>query len=173
MTERQRHAGCRPRTTRGKMWGFGPTRRELRTGSFVSAKGPKTIGARAWPFGCLCPSPGYLGLRNSLRSDSPRPQIDSSGPGRSHARRRRGSALHVMARLRSGIKDKVFGFSRSRGNHFCCHARLDRASSVFAVAFFVKKKDKRIKTLDPRACPEPFDCAQDRRNGVKSKDAQG
>ena len=33
------------------------------------------MGARAWPFGCLCPSPDCdegLGLRNSLRSDSPR-----------------------------------------------------------------------------------------------------
>ena len=40
----------------------------------------------------------------------------------------------------------VFGFLFV----FLCHARLDRASSVFAVAFFVKKKDKRIKTLDPR-----------------------
>ena len=33
--------------------GFGPARRD----PFVSAKGPKTIGARAWPFGCLCPGP--------------------------------------------------------------------------------------------------------------------
>ena len=49
--------------------GVGPARR----GPFVSAKGPKTIGARAWPFWCLCPSPERLGLRNSLRSDSPRP----------------------------------------------------------------------------------------------------
>ncbi len=38
---------------RGRMRGFGPARR----GPFVSAKGPKTIGARAWPSGCLCPSP--------------------------------------------------------------------------------------------------------------------
>ena len=39
-------AGFRPRTTR----------------SFcVSAKGSKTIGAQAWPFGCLCPSPDCLG----------------------------------------------------------------------------------------------------------------
>ena len=33
--------------------GFAPARR----GPFVSAKGPKTMGARAWPFGCLCPGP--------------------------------------------------------------------------------------------------------------------
>ena len=65
-------AGFRPRTPRGRMRGFGPARRD----PFVSAKGPKTIGARARPFGCLCPSPERFGLRNSLRSDSPRPQLD-------------------------------------------------------------------------------------------------
>ena len=64
--------------------GFGPARRD----PFVSAKGPKTIGARAWPFGCLCPGPERLGLRNSLRSNSPRPSLQSSGLGRSLARRR-------------------------------------------------------------------------------------
>ena len=53
----------------GGLRGFAPARR----GPFVSAKGPKTIGARAWPSGCLCPSPSVSGLRNSLRSDSPRP----------------------------------------------------------------------------------------------------
>ena len=57
---------------KGILRGFGPARR----GPFVSAKGPKTIGARAWPFGCLCPGPERLGLRNSLRSNSPRPQLD-------------------------------------------------------------------------------------------------
>ena len=34
------------------------------------------MGARARPFGCLCPGPERLGLRNSLRSDSPRHQLD-------------------------------------------------------------------------------------------------
>ena len=33
------------------------------------------MGARAWPFGCLCRSPERFGLRNSLRSNSPRPHI--------------------------------------------------------------------------------------------------
>ena len=58
------------------------------------------MGARAWPFGGLCPGPERLGLRNSLRSDSPRP-ISNSGPGRSHAWRRPGvapwdGALHMQ-----------------------------------------------------------------------------
>ena len=34
------------------------------------------MGARAWPFGCLCLSPERFGLRNSLRSNSPRPQLE-------------------------------------------------------------------------------------------------
>ena len=46
-------AGFRPRTPRGRMRGVVPARR----GPFVSAKGPKTIGARAWPSGFLCPGP--------------------------------------------------------------------------------------------------------------------
>ena len=62
---------------RESMRGFAPTRRgsfdRLRTGSFVSAKGPKTIGARAWPQGVPLPQSRSLGLRNSLRSDSPAP----------------------------------------------------------------------------------------------------
>ena len=33
------------------------------------------MGARAWPFGDLCLRSRRLGLRNSLRSDSPRPHI--------------------------------------------------------------------------------------------------
>ena len=46
------------------------------------------MGARARPFGCLCPGPERLGLRNSLRSDSPRHHTRISGLGRSRARRR-------------------------------------------------------------------------------------
>ena len=34
------------------------------------------MGARAWPFGGLCLGPERFGLRNSLRSDSPRPHIE-------------------------------------------------------------------------------------------------
>ena len=34
------------------------------------------MGARARPFGCLCPGPERLGLRDSLRSNSPRPHIE-------------------------------------------------------------------------------------------------
>ena len=43
-------AGFRPRTPRF-------FRLSLKTGSFVSAKGPKTMGAWAWPLGGLCPGP--------------------------------------------------------------------------------------------------------------------
>ena len=63
------------------MRGVAPARRgsfarsyaTLRTGSFVSAKGPKTIGARVWPQGVPLPQSRLRGLRNSLRLDSPRP----------------------------------------------------------------------------------------------------
>ena len=58
------------------MRGFASARR----GPFVSAKGPKTIGARAWPQGVPLPRSRLLGLRNSLRSDSPRLQT-SIGTG--------------------------------------------------------------------------------------------
>ena len=34
------------------------------------------MGARAWRYKCLCYQSRLLGLRNSLRSDSPRPQLD-------------------------------------------------------------------------------------------------
>ena len=40
-----------------------------------------------------------LGLRNSLRSDSPRPQVKFSGLGRSHARRRRDKAFAITVIL--------------------------------------------------------------------------
>ena len=65
-----------PHGERECLRGFAPARRGsfalLRTGSFVSAKGSKTMGAQARPFGCLCHSPEWFGLRNSLRSNSPR-----------------------------------------------------------------------------------------------------
>ena len=48
------------------MRGFAPARRgsfdRLRTGSFVSARGPKTIGARAWPQRVPLPQSRLLGL---------------------------------------------------------------------------------------------------------------
>ena len=107
------------------MRGFAPTRRgsfdKLRTGSFVSAKGPKTIGARAWPHGVPLPQSRLLGLpstsgalRLTLRMNGLSLPVHASlpfvlsvalakskgaqtvlasnqvsGPGRSHARRRR------------------------------------------------------------------------------------
>ena len=86
-----------------------------RRGPFVSAKGPKTIGARAWPQGVPVPRSRFLRLRNSLRSDSPRPK----------------------KRCGTGAQPRP----QAPGNGICsfCHARLDRASSVFG--FFIVPKD--------------------------------
>ena len=83
-------AGFRPRATRFLRQVLRVAQDKLRTGSFVSAKGPKTIGARAWPFGCLRPGPDCLGCGTRFASfgfaplrsgqalrqaqDSPRPQ---------------------------------------------------------------------------------------------------
>ena len=59
------------------MRGFVPARRgsfdKLRTGSFVSAKEPKTIGARAWPQGgAFAPVPTVRAAElASLRQSSP------------------------------------------------------------------------------------------------------
>jgi len=50
----------------------------VRRDLFVSAKGPKTIFARAQPLlGSLCPRPESRWLGNSLRSNSPRREVDS------------------------------------------------------------------------------------------------
>ena len=62
----------------GSVWvllnaGFRPCRR----GPFVSAKGPKTISARARPFGSLRLRTESRWLGNSLRSNSPRREADS------------------------------------------------------------------------------------------------
>ena len=93
MTERGRGA-CgvsAPHAEGGRMWGVAPTRRGsfalLRTGSFVSAKGPKTMGARAWPFGCLCHGPDFLGCGTRF-AQTVLASISASGLGRSRARRR-------------------------------------------------------------------------------------
>ena len=50
-------------------------------------KDPKPWAPGRSPRGVPLPRSRLLGLRNSLRSDSPAPTSDS-GPGRSHARRR-------------------------------------------------------------------------------------
>ena len=64
-------AGFRPRVTRGRgfLRGFVPARR----GPFVSAKGPKTIGARTWPQGdAFAPVPTVRAAElASLRQSSP------------------------------------------------------------------------------------------------------
>ena len=88
---------CHPRFDRGSrvfaffMRGFAPARR----GPFVSAKGPKTIGARAWPFGCLCPSPDCLGCGTRF-AQTVLASKTISGPGHSHARRRRELAFAFL-----------------------------------------------------------------------------
>ena len=72
-----------PHGEREVLRGFAPARRD----PFVSAKGPKTIGARAWPFGFLCPSPDFLGCGTRFAQTVLAPQL-ISGLGRSLARRR-------------------------------------------------------------------------------------
>ena len=54
------------------MRGFGPARR----GPFVSAKGPKTIGARAGPSGCLRPGPDCEGCGTRFAQTVLAPQLD-------------------------------------------------------------------------------------------------
>ena len=59
------------------MRGFAPARR----GPFVSAKGPKTIGARAWPQeGVFAPVPiAWAAELASLRQSSPLNRIFGTG----------------------------------------------------------------------------------------------
>ncbi len=72
-------AGFRPHTTRGGgLRGFAPARR----GPFVSAKGPKTIGARAWPprGGACAPVPvTWAAELAALRQSSPPYGRDGTG----------------------------------------------------------------------------------------------
>ena len=82
-----------PRAEGEVLRGFGPHGEVL----LFRQKDPKTMGARAWPFGCLCLSPELFGLRNSLRSNSPRLLTRVSGLGRSLARRRPVRWRHLMA----------------------------------------------------------------------------
>ena len=51
------------------------------------------MGARAWPFGGLCPGPERFGLRNSLRSNSPRPQIEFGAGAQPHPQAPWGGAI--------------------------------------------------------------------------------
>ena len=46
------------------------------------------MGAQAWPFGCLCPSPDFLGCGTRFAQTVLAPK-QVSGLRRSHARRRR------------------------------------------------------------------------------------
>ena len=66
------------------MRGVAPARR----GPFVSAKGPKTIGARAWPSGCLGRSPSGQGCGTRFAQTVLAP-TSAAGLRRSHARRHR------------------------------------------------------------------------------------
>ena len=70
--------------TGGYICGVSPPHGEI---PFVSAKGPKTMGARARPFGCLCPDPVCLGCGTRFAQTVLASQL-GSGPGRSLARRR-------------------------------------------------------------------------------------
>ena len=77
----KKHAGFRPRTTR--FFCFGKrTQNHWRPGVALRVPVPRSL---------LC------GLRNSLRSDSPRPHIAFARPGRSHARRRHDVAAYDAA----------------------------------------------------------------------------
>ena len=84
-------AGLRPCTTRGEECGVSPPHGEVPSlcsgQALLFRQKDQTMGPGRGPRGCLCPGPERFGLRNSLRSNSPRPHIDS-GPGRSRARRR-------------------------------------------------------------------------------------
>ncbi len=121
------HAGFRPRTTRGGDCGVSAPRDEGE-GCGVSPphdevllfrqKNPKPVAPGRGPQeGVPVPRSLLCGLRNSLRSDSPRRHMEGTGPGHSPARRRREAAFvsSVMpglighpafchARLRSGIQ---------------------------------------------------------------------
>ncbi len=148
-------AGFRPRTTRGGggLRGFGPARRgEEDCGVspprdevlLFRQKNPKPVAPGRGPQeGVPVPRSLWCGLRNSLRSDSPRPHMEGTGPGRSPARRRR-EAVFV-----SSVMPGLIGHPAS------CHARSsiknvmpdsDRASRG---VFLLNKKGK-AKALDPR-----------------------
>ena len=89
---------------------------KLRTGPSTSSgqallfrqKDPKPLAPGRGPRGVPLPRSRLLGLRNSLRSDSPRLHIEFAGPGRSHARRRRGTAKDKNSGcpIKSGMTDK-------------------------------------------------------------------
>ena len=102
---------------RGRMRGLGPARRGsfalLRTGSFVSAKGPKTIGAQAWPFGCLCPGPDCEGCGTRFAQTVLAPNW-ISGLRRSLARRRPEVAPCDGAGRKTNYKVVVGRVSRRR-----------------------------------------------------------
>ena len=84
------------------MRGFAPARR----GPFVSAKGPKTIGARAWPQGgAFAPVPVVWAAElASLRQSSP--QIEFAGPGHTQPARlnRYSHIMHDLAVQRAVLK---------------------------------------------------------------------
>ncbi len=73
-------AGFRPRTTRSFCFGK-RTQNHWRPG--------------VAPRGCLCPGPGYVGCGTRCAQTVLAPKQDS-GPGRSHARRRRDKAFAVL-----------------------------------------------------------------------------
>ena len=139
--------GFVPRTTRKcPLRGFAPTRRgnslagfRPRTSrSFCFGKRTQNHSRPGVAQGVPLPQSRWLGLRNSLRSDSPRPHIEFAGPGRSPARRRRDVVcLSCHARPRAGIQGLCF-FLRSNDTGFPLKACGN------------DRQRKRQKTLDPR-----------------------
>ncbi len=118
-----RIVGFRPHTTRGRgLRGFAPARR----GPFVSAKGPKTSGARAGPprGGSCAPVPGVWAAElATLRQSSPLYGMDGTG---------------------AQPRPQAPGTSR----YSFRHARLDRASRVVGLLSFLTQCGKLYKTYN-------------------------
>ena len=72
------------------------------------------MGARAWPFGCLCLGPERFGLRNSLRSDSPRPHIEFGAGAQPRPQAPWGGAMGWRATTAKGKESLEEGGMRCR-----------------------------------------------------------
>ena len=123
------HAGFRPRTTR----------------SFCFGKRPQNHWRPDVALRVPAPQSRLFGLRNSLRSDSPRPHIEFAGPGRSHARRRREKNKPTTLDSRLKMSRMTEGGRRKEGRAKALSLSVmpdsDRASSVLGVPAFVKNND--------------------------------
>ncbi len=84
-------------------------------------KNPKPVApGRGPPEGVPVPRSLVCGLRNSLRSDSPRRQMEGTGPGHSPARRRQERAFAVTPSVMPGLIGHP-AFCHPRPS--CCHPR--------------------------------------------------